>query len=138
MSTPAQTPTSRPLEVGGVIRAVFAIYVGQAPVLMPAAAVVFVFSGLLSTLVTTASSGLRFVVLLIGLVATTLFTGMVVELVSDVRDGRRDSSPGQLLRAATPVFWQLIAVALAAAAGVVVGLLLLVIPGLILLTVWSL
>ena len=37
--------------------------------------------------------------LLISLIATTLFTGMVVELVADVQDGRRDASAGQLLRA---------------------------------------
>jgi Uncharacterised protein family (UPF0259) len=128
----------RRLEVGGVIRRVFGIYVDQAPVLMPAAAAVFVFTGILSTLLTNSASGLRFVAVLISLVATTLFTGMVVELVADVRDGRRDASPGQLLRAVAPVIGQLIVVAFAAALGVLVGLFLLVVPGLILLTVWSL
>jgi hypothetical protein len=125
------------LDVGGVIRRVFAIYVEQAPVLMPAAAAVFVFTGILSTLLTNADSGLRFVALLISLVATTLFTGMVVELVADVQDGRRDATPGQLLRAVTPVIGQLIVVAFAAALGVLIGLFLIIIPGLILLTVWS-
>jgi hypothetical protein len=128
----------RRLEVGDVIRRVFGIYVDQAPVLMPAAAAVFVFTGILSTLLTNSASGLRFVAVLISLVATTLFTGMVVELVADVRDGRRDASPGQLLRAVAPVIGQLIVVAFAAALGVLVGLFLLVVPGLILLTVWSL
>ncbi|HWD10341.1 MAG TPA: hypothetical protein VG366_00745 [Solirubrobacteraceae bacterium] len=125
------------LEVGAVIRRVFAIYVDQAPVLMPAAAVVFVFTGVLSTLLTNAGSGTRLLALLISLVATTLFTGMVVELVADVQDGRRDASPGQLLRAVAPVIWPLIGVAFAAALGVLVGFVLLVLPGLILLTVWS-
>jgi hypothetical protein len=128
----------RRLEVGEVIRRVFGIYVDQAPVLMPAAAAVFVFTGILSTLLTNSASGLRFVAVLISLVATTLFTGMVVELVADVRDGRRDASPRQLLRAVAPVIGQLILVAFAAALGVLVGLFALVVPGLILLTVWSL
>jgi hypothetical protein len=78
------------------------------------------------------------VALLISLIATTLFTGMVVELVADLRDGRRDSSPRQLLRTVAPVIGQLIVVAIAAAAGVVIGLVALVVPGLILITVWSL
>src|SRR5271155_699476 len=99
------------LDVGGVVRRVFQIYVDQAPVLMPAAAVVFVFTGIVSTLLVTASSGLAVVSLLIDLVATTLFTGMIVELVADVRDGRRDASVGQLLRAVSPVLGQLIMVA---------------------------
>ncbi len=126
------------LDVGGVLRRVFAIYIEQASVLMPAAATVFVFTGILSTLLTNAGAGLRFVALLISLIATTLFTGMVVELVADVRDGRRDSSAGQLLRTVSPVIGQLIFVAIVAGAGVVIGLIFLIVPGLILITVWSL
>jgi hypothetical protein len=125
------------LEVGEVIRRVFAIYVDQAPVLMPAAAVVFVFTGVLSRVLTNAGGGLALIALLISLVATTVFTGMVVGLVADLQDGRRDSSPGQLLRAVAPVIGQLIVVAFAAALGVMVGLFLVILPGLILLTAWS-
>jgi hypothetical protein len=133
---PRSTAPGR-LDAGGVIRRVFAIYVDQAPVLMPAAAAVFVFTGILSGLLTHASPGLRLIAVLIGLVATTLFTGMVVELVSDIQDGRRDSSPSALLRAVAPVIGQLIVVAFAAAIGEVIGFILLILPGLILLTLWS-
>ena len=45
------------LDVGAVIRRVFQIYVDQAPVLMPAAAVVFVFTGMLPALLLDASPG---------------------------------------------------------------------------------
>jgi hypothetical protein len=125
------------IQVGAVIRRVFDIYVDQAPVLMPAAAVVFVFTGILSAVLVAASPGLAIVSLLIVLVATTLFTGMVVELVADVQDGRRDASPRQLLRAVMPVLGQLIGVAIVAALGIVVGFFLLIIPGFILITMWS-
>jgi hypothetical protein len=124
------------LQVGAVIRRVFEIYVDQAPVLMPAAAVVFVFTGILSAVLLAASPGLAIVSLLIILVATTLFTGMVVELVADIQDGRRDATPGQLLRAVMPVLGQLIGVAIVAALGVVVGFFLLIIPGFVLITMW--
>lgn len=127
----------RKLEVGAVIRRVWSIYVDQAPVLMPVAAVVFVFTGIFSYLLLQAgSAGLSFLGLLIGLIATTLFTGMVVELVSDVQDGRRDATPSQLLRAVTPVLGTLIAVALAVGVLTLIGFLL-VVPGLIALTVWA-
>jgi hypothetical protein len=125
------------IDGGGVIRRVFEIYVDQAPVLMPAAAVVFVFTGILAALLAAASPGLALVGVLIGLVASTLFTGMVVELVADVQDGRRDASAGQLLRAATPVLGQLILVGLVTGVGEVIGLILIIVPGLILLTLWS-
>ena len=129
--------TDRKLDVGAVIRKVWSIYVDQAPVLMPAAAVVFVFTGIVSAVLLQASSGLALLATLIGLIATTLFTGMVVELVADVQDGRRDATPGQLLRAATPVLGPLILVALVVGILTVIGFVLLIVPGLILLTVWS-
>ncbi|MHB8533612.1 MAG: hypothetical protein ACYDC2_12915 [Solirubrobacteraceae bacterium] len=120
-----------------MIRKALATYVDQAPVLMPAAAVVFVFTGILSTVLVKAAPGLALIALLIGVVATTLFTGMVVELVADVQDGRRDATPGQLVRAVTPVFWSLFAVALVAGVGIVIGFFLIVVPGLILMTIWA-
>ncbi len=125
------------IEVGAVIRKVWSIYVDQAPVLMPAAAVVFVFTGIISVLLLQSSSGLAWLALLIGLIATTLFTGMVVELVADVQDGRRDASPGQLLRAAVPVLGPLILIAIVVGVLTLVGFALVIVPGLIAMTVWS-
>jgi hypothetical protein len=125
------------LDMGLVFRRVWEIYVEEAPVLMPTAAVVFVFTGILSTVLVSSGSGLVLIALLISLVATQLFTGMVVKLVADLQDGRRDATPGQLLRAVTPVLGQLLLVAVVAGVGIVVGLVLLVVPGLILLTMWA-
>jgi hypothetical protein len=125
------------LDVAAVIRRVLGIYVDQASVLMPAAAVVFVFTGILSALLIAAAPALALVSLVISLVATTLFTGMIVELVADLQDGRRDASVRGLLGAATPVLGELILVGIAAGVGVVIGFVLIVIPGLILITVWS-
>jgi hypothetical protein len=129
---------SQRLDVGGVISRVWRIYVDQAPVLMPAAAVVFVIEGILAALLA-ASGSVAGIILaeVISIVAGILFTGMVVELVADVQDGRRDSSPGQLLRAAVPVLGQLILVGLVASIAIVIGFVLVIVPGLILITIWS-
>jgi hypothetical protein len=126
-----------PLDVGAVIRRVFSIYVDQAPVLMPAAAVVFVFTGILRTVLVASSPGLALIAALVALVAVTLFTGMVVGLVADVQDGRRDATVAQLLGAVTPVFGRLILVGLVAGVGIVIGFIAIVVPGLILITIWS-
>jgi hypothetical protein len=128
---------NKPLNVGAVIDRVFAIYVDRAPVLMPAAAVVFVLSGILTSVVVAAAPGLTLLALLISLVATTLFTGMVVQLVADVRDRRRDASARQLLQSVTPVLGQLILVGIVVGLGVLVGFILIIVPGLFLLTIWS-
>ena len=81
------------VDVGAVVRRTFEIYVDQASVLMPAAAVVFVISGILTALLIAASPALGLIGFIISLVASTLFTGMVVELVADVQDGKRDATP---------------------------------------------
>ncbi|HEY7961457.1 MAG TPA: hypothetical protein VID29_05995 [Solirubrobacteraceae bacterium] len=128
---------SNTIDVGSVIRRTFDTYVDQASVLLPAAAVVFVIEGILSAALIAASPALVFVSFILSLVASTLFTGMVVQLVADIQDGRRDASAGQLLRAAMPVLGQLILVGLVAGIGIVVGLVLLIVPGLILITIWS-
>ncbi len=128
---------SQAIDVGAVIRRTFQIYVDQASVLMPAAAVVFALSGILSLVLIAVSPALGLLAVIVSIVATTLFTGMVVELVADVQDGRRDASAGQLLRAVTPVLGQLILVALVAGIGILIGFILIVIPGLILATLWA-
>jgi hypothetical protein len=125
------------LNVGAIISRTFNIYVDQASVLLPAAAVVFVLSGILTTLLIAASPALALLALVIALAATTLFTGMIVELVADVQDGRRDATVGQLLRAVTPVFGKLILVGVVAGIGIAIGFILIVVPGLILATIWS-
>jgi hypothetical protein len=126
------------LDIGGVIGRVWRIYVDEASVLMPAAAVVFVVSGILSSVLAASGALLGALLgLVVSLVARTLFAGMVVELVADVQDGRRDSSPGQLLRAASPFIGPLILVGLVAGFAIVIGLFLIIVPGLILITIWS-
>jgi hypothetical protein len=125
------------VDVGGVVRRTFEIYADQALVLITAAAVVFVISAVLGALLVTASAGLALIALVISIVASTLFTGMVVELVADVQAGRRDASPRQLLQAAVPVLGELILVGIVAGIGIVIGFILIIIPGLILLTIWS-
>jgi hypothetical protein len=76
-------------------------------------------------------------VLAVSVIAATLYQGMVVGLVSDVQDGRRDSSIEDLVRATGPVVLPLIGAGLLAGIAIGIGFILLVVPGLILLTIWS-
>jgi len=66
-----------------------------------------------------------------------LYQGMVVKLVQDVQDGRRDNSIGELVRSVEPVFWPLVAVSILFGLGVAIGFIFLIIPGLFLLVIWS-
>jgi hypothetical protein len=127
----------RSLNVGEVISRTFNIYVEEASILLPAAAVVFVLTGILTAVLVVIAPVLALVAVVIALVATTLFTGMVVELVADVQDGRRDATVGQLLAAVRPVVGKLILVGIVAGIGILIGLILIIVPGLILITIWA-
>jgi hypothetical protein len=66
-----------------------------------------------------------------------LYQGMVVELVKDIQDGRRDHSVRDLIRSVEPVFWPLAAVSVLFGIGIGIGFIFLIVPGLILLVIWS-
>src|SRR5262245_32834048 len=80
---------------------------------------------------------LAFLGSVITLLATVLYTGYTVKLVQDVRDGRLDDSVGELLSAAMPYIGTLILNGIMFGVAVFFGFLLLIIPGLILITIWA-
>ena len=73
----------------------------------------------------------------VGIAAGTLYQGMVVNLVRDIQDGRRDFSAGELLSQATPFILPLIGAGILAGLAIGIGLFLFIVPGLVLLTIWA-
>jgi len=119
---------------GDVIGRALQIYGSQIGVLLPAALIVFAISAVAYLVLT---GGLAIIAAVISLVLATLYQGMVVQLVRDVQDGRRDNSMGELFRSVGPVLMPLIAVSILAGIGIGIGFILIIIPGLFLLTFWS-
>lgn len=125
------------IDIGRVIEGVFQTYRENAAVLLPVAAVVFLVEAILSALLISASAVLVLLAIAVQVAASTLYQGMVVTLVSDVQDGRRDASVGQLLRSVVPVMLPLIGAGILAGLGIALGFILLIVPGLFLLTIWA-
>ena len=125
------------LDVGGTISQIFSTYGAQAGVLLPVAFGLFLIVAVINGLLADAGFLLVLVGFAVSIVANTLYQGMVVGLVKDVQDGRRDFSIGELIEATWPVVLPLIGAGLLAGIGISIGFLLLVVPGLILLTIWA-
>lgn len=122
------------ISLESVLGRVWEIYRDQAGALLSTAAVLFVVQFLVYLLlpgVIGILSALLFWVL------STLYQGMVVKLVQDIQDGRRDHSIGELLRSVEPVLLPLMAVSLIFGICVGIGFVLLIVPGLILMTIWA-
>jgi hypothetical protein len=124
------------LSVGDALSEVFDIYRDQAGVLLPVAFWLFLVVAIVNGL-TEGNLSLFWLGIVVGLAVGTLYQGMVVELVRDVQDGRRDSSVGDLMRSVMPVLGALIGAGILAGLGIGAGFVLLIVPGLILLTMWA-
>jgi hypothetical protein len=126
----------RKLSVGEALSEVFAIYRENAGVLIPLAFWLFFVVAIVQGLAED-SALLLLIGALLNLVFSILYQGMVVSLVRDVQDGRRDLSVGDLYRQVTPVLWTLFGASILYAVAVGIGFLLLIVPGLFLLTIWA-
>jgi hypothetical protein len=126
--------STQKIRPGEVIGSALQIYREQVSVLIPAAIVLFAIVAIARLILTGGAAGL---VSLVALVLGTFYQGMVVELVGDVQDGRLDSSVGQLFRSVAPIVLPLIGLSILLAIGVGIGFILIIVPGLFLLTIWS-
>ena len=79
-----------------------------------------------------------FLAAIIEFIAAFLVQAAMIKAVQDVRDGRADLSIGGTISAAAPFVLPVAGASLLAGIGIGAGLVLLVVPGLILLTYWSL
>src|SRR3712207_1516253 len=129
---------NRKLDTAGVFGGPFDRDRAQFKLLVPAALTLFLSIALLDGAFTeTGGLGLGLTSAALSIVVNFWFQGMVIEAVRDIQDGRRDFSVGGLFRSVLPVLPKLIGVGLVAGIGIVLGLVLLIVPGLILLTIWA-
>jgi len=124
------------LSVGDTLSEVFSIYRDNAGVLLPIAFWLFLVVAIINGLADS-SAILLLVASVVGIAAGTLYQGTVVNLVKDVQDGRRDFSAGELLNSATPFIAPLVGAGILAGIAIGIGLILVIVPGLILLTIWA-
>jgi len=128
----------RKLDVGGTLSQAFSIYGSLAGVFIPLALAIFLVVAVINGIVADGGSLLLLPVsFAVTVIAGTLYTGMVVTAVGDVQGGKRDFSVNDLASSASHVILPLIGAGILAGIGIGIGFVLLVIPGLILMTIWA-
>jgi hypothetical protein len=101
------------------------------------AVIVYALLWVLSVLLTAALGTLGAIMAaFIALAGAFWLQGVLIEAVRDVRDGRADLSVRETFARALPRFNRIALAGILAAIGITFGLLLLILPGLILLTIW--
>jgi hypothetical protein len=125
------------LSVGDVLNRVFALYKEHFGVLIPAAFWLFLVVSILGGILSRTNALALLIFYVVSFAVAILYQGMVVSLVHDVQDGRRDSSVGELFRSVGPVLGALIGASILYGFGVGIGFVLLIVPGCILLTIWA-
>jgi hypothetical protein len=132
------------MSITGVLRESWDLYKRFLGRFFLTALAVFVVLDLLSALAARAAgdsvlAGLFWgiVAAVIGVVGYFWVQAALVELVRDVRDGRADASVGETYSAVQPRLPAVIAAGVLAAVAIGIGFILLIVPGLFLLTIWS-
>lgn len=121
--------------VGDTLSEVFSLYRAHAAVLLPLAFWVYLAVAIVAGI--GESPALILAAIVVGGIAGALYQGAVVGLVRDAREGRDEASMGGLVETALGYVLPLLAIGVLAGIAIGVGFVLLIIPGLYLMTIWA-
>jgi hypothetical protein len=123
----------------GVIKEAWGLYKAHWQHLLAFSFAVYVAVALIGALLAVTLTWLGVILAaLVSLIALFWLQASLVKAVDDVRDGRADLSLGQTFSAAREHLGAVVVAGILAAIGITIGLILLIVPGLILLTWWCL
>jgi hypothetical protein len=123
--------------LAGVLGEAWQMYRAHAWHLLAIAFVIYVVAAVLAGLLALAGVAGSLLGSIVELFAAFLLQAALVKAVQDVRDGRADLSIGETVSAATPFLWSVAGASILAGIAITIGLALLIVPGLWLITIWS-
>jgi hypothetical protein len=126
------------LSIYDVLGEAWAVFTRNSPRLILMAAVVFGILSLFYLAVDVSDSRVLLPISAgVSILGVLSLQGAITAYVDDVRQGRPARRIGELFGAVGPVLWTLLGAEVLATIGIVGGLILLIVPGLVLLTYWS-
>ncbi|MGN6171887.1 MAG: hypothetical protein ACTHPS_02840 [Streptosporangiaceae bacterium] len=100
--------------------------------------VIYLITAVVTALLSLAGVAGAIIGAVISFAATYVVQASLIKAVQDVRDGRADLDFSETVRAAGPYILPVIGASILAGIGITIGFILLIVPGLILLTFWCL
>jgi hypothetical protein len=128
-------PEMNPLS--GVLGEAWQMYKRFAGHLLAIAFVIYLVAAVIAGLLGLAGYVGQLLASIVEMIAAFLLQATLVKAVQDIRDGRADMSIGETVSAATPFLWIVAAASILAGIAITIGLFLLIVPGLILITIWA-
>jgi hypothetical protein len=123
--------------LSGVFNEAWGMYKTFARHLLAIAFVIYVAAAVIVALLALAGRFGFVLGLLVILVAGYVLQATLVKAVQDVRDGRADLSISETISAVTPSLSAVIGASILASIGIWIGLILIIVPGLYLMTIWA-
>jgi hypothetical protein len=124
--------------LSGVLGEAWQMYKAHAGHLLAIAFVIYLAAAVIAALLALAGGTVGAVLgSLVQIVAAFLLQATLVKAVQDVRDGRVDMSIGETVRAAVPYLGPVALASILAGIAITIGLILLIVPGLYLITIWA-
>jgi hypothetical protein len=123
--------------LSGVLDEAWRMYKSFAKHLLAIAFVIYLGAAIIEGLLALAGTVGFWLGFLVSVVALFLLQATLVKAVQDVRDGRADMSIRETVSAAFPYLGPVAGASILAAVAIWIGLLLLIVPGLFLITIWA-
>jgi hypothetical protein len=123
--------------LSGVIGEAWQMYKAHWKHLLAIAFVIYLAAAIISAILGLLGRTGLYLALLVSILALFLLQATLVKAVQDVRDGRADLSISETMNQARPYLPRVIGAGILAAIAIGIGLALIIVPGLILITLWA-
>ena len=123
--------------LSGVLDEAWRMYRAHAWHLMAIAFVIYIVAAVFAALLSLLGVVGTLLGAIVELFAAFLLQAALVKAVQDVRDGRADLTIGETVNAASPYLWAVAGASILAGIAITIGLILLIAPGLYLITIWA-
>ncbi|HEV2932289.1 MAG TPA: hypothetical protein VGY96_04065 [Streptosporangiaceae bacterium] len=124
--------------LSGVLDEAWRMYKTHARHLLAIAFVIYLIAAVITAVLALAGGTVGLLLgSLVSVIAAFVLQATLIKAVQDVRDGRADLSISETVNQALPFFWSVAGASILAGIAITIGLILIIVPGLFLITIWA-